>query len=79
MDLVLGGGDVLDILDILGRCAVLGCIEYWTVGLEVGCVWLISFFNLTVERTQHAVSLLWGDVGLMWYGWLLKVYGEAGV
>ena len=32
-----------------------------------------------VERTQHAVSLLWGDVGLMWYGWLLKVYGEAGV
>lgn len=21
----------------------------------------------------------WGDVGLMWYGWLLKVYGEAGV
>ena len=39
VDLVLGGVDVLEILDILGRCAALGCIKYWTVGLEVGCVW----------------------------------------
>ena len=45
VDLVLGEIDVLEILDILGRCAALGCIEYWTVGLEVGCVWLISFFQ----------------------------------
>ena len=49
VDLGLGEGDVLD---ILGRCAVLEC-------------WI--------------VELGWGDVRLMWYGWLLKVYGEAGV
>ena len=52
MDLVLGVIDVLEILDILGRCAALEC-------------WI--------------VELGWGDVRLMWYGWLLKVYGEAGV
>ena len=33
VDLVLGEIDVLEILDILGRCAALGCLEYWVVEL----------------------------------------------
>ena len=46
-------------VDIIGRCAALEC---WIV--EVGWGVMIYFFNLAVERTQHAVSLLFGAVGL---------------